>query len=248
MRRTPDIRLKASMLEGNEKTISELHNWTWERDDWEQFELTIHERRYEEGKRLHTTMLSQQSDLKQQLVLPIEEKRWLDAAHFCDVISRSGEEQSDVISQSVEEQMPVTNLPPSHINMEPGCHTASGSDLESSDDTISAAPRMMEATATLPEAKQDNVGNEVHDNMGKGETFGHDYDMGDGRSNETDKLKAPFADEDAMGGWTTSDQLPVWGHGVGGDDTWDPGPPPPFSSSRASLTLLHVISFQNALW
>jgi hypothetical protein len=36
--------------------------------------------------------------LKQQLVLQIKEKRWLDAAHFRDVISRSGEEQSDAIS------------------------------------------------------------------------------------------------------------------------------------------------------
>jgi hypothetical protein len=112
------------------------------------------------------TMLSQQSDLKKKLVLAIKAKRSLDAAHF-----------RDAISQSVEEQMPATNLPPSHINMEPALHTAFGSALEISDDTISAAPRLMEAAATLAAAKQDNVGNEMHDNMGKGETFGHDYDM-----------------------------------------------------------------------
>ncbi len=163
--------------------------------------------------------------------------------------------------------MPATNLPPSHINMESGLHTASGSALEIADDTISAVPRMMEATATLVAAKQDNVGNEVHDNMGKGETFGHAYDMcdgmsneadklkapsadgcRDGMSNEADKLKAPSADGDVMGGWTTFDQLPAWGHGAGGGDTWDPGPPTPFASSRVSRTLLHVISFQNAPW
>ncbi len=127
-------------------------------------------------------------------------------------------------------------------------HTVSGPVLEIEDDMISAAPRMMEAAATLAAAKPDNVGNEVHDNMGKGETFGHAYDMRDGMSNEADKLKAPFADGDAMGGWTTFGQLPAWGHGAGGGDTWDPGPPTPFASSRASRTLLHVISFQNAPW
>jgi hypothetical protein len=67
-------------------------------------------------------------------------------------------------------------------------------------------------------------------------------------STEADKLKALFADEDAMGGWTNFGQLPAWGHGPGGGDTWDPGPPPPFASSRASRTLKHVISFQNVPW
>ena len=114
------IDLEAAMFKrsaGNEKAISEQRNWAWERDDWEQFELAMRERRYEDAKRLHATMLSQRSDLKQQLVLAIKEKRWLDVAHFRDAISRSGEELSDAISQSVEEQMPATNLPPSHINM-----------------------------------------------------------------------------------------------------------------------------------
>jgi hypothetical protein len=72
---------------GNEKAISEQRNWVWERDDWEQFELAMREQRYADAKRLHATMLSQQSDLKQQLVLAIKEKRWLDAAHFCEAIS-----------------------------------------------------------------------------------------------------------------------------------------------------------------
>ena len=114
------IDLEAAMFKrsaGNEKAISEQRNWAWERDDWEQFELAMRERRYEDAKRLHATMLSQRSDLKQQLVLAIKEKRWLDVAHFRDAISRSGEELSDAISQSFEEQMPATNLPPSHINM-----------------------------------------------------------------------------------------------------------------------------------
>jgi hypothetical protein len=84
------IDLEAAMFKrsaGNEKAISEQRNWVWERDDWEQFELAMREQRYADAKRLHATMLSQQSDLKQQLVLAIKEKRWLDAAHFCEAIS-----------------------------------------------------------------------------------------------------------------------------------------------------------------
>jgi hypothetical protein len=72
------------------------------------------------------------------------------------------------------------------------------------------------------------VGNEVADNMCTGETSGHDYDAFDEMSNEADKLKAPFADKDAMGGWKNVGQLPVWGDGAGGGETWDPGPPTPF--------------------
>jgi hypothetical protein len=49
--------------------------------------------------------------VQQQLALAIKEERWLEAAHFCEVISRSGDEQSDVISPPVQEQMPQ-RLPP----------------------------------------------------------------------------------------------------------------------------------------
>ncbi len=111
MRRTEDIRLKSSMITESDDCPA------WERAErakhtllcdltprvsvflqdkelivQEQFELEMRERRYEDAKCLDETILSQQSDLKQQLVLAIIEKRWLDTAHFRDSISRSGEE------------------------------------------------------------------------------------------------------------------------------------------------------------
>jgi hypothetical protein len=49
------IDLESAMFKrsaGNEKAISEQRNWAWERDDWEQFELAMRERRYEDAKRL----------------------------------------------------------------------------------------------------------------------------------------------------------------------------------------------------
>jgi hypothetical protein len=145
--------------------------------------------------------------------------------------------------------------------MEPGLHTASGLALEIVDDTISAAQRMMEAatapatakkeqfTSAVPaEVKQDHVGTVVPDNLGKGDTSADDYDgFGDMR-NEADQFQTQFASKDARGGWMNFGQLPAWGHGAGGGDTWDPGPPTPFTSSRASHTLFHVISLKNAPW
>ena len=83
------------------------------------------------------------------------------------------------------------------------------------------------------------MGKEVPDNMGKGETSGDDYDGFGEMSNEADKLQTQFTNKDTRVGWTIFGQLPVWGHGAGGGDTWDPGSPPPFVSSRVSHTILH---------
>ena len=105
---------------------------------------------------------------------------------------------------------------------------------------------MRGAAAAPVTTKKDNVGNEVADNMCTGETSGHDYDAFDEMSNEADKLKTPFTDKDAMGGWKNVGQLPVWGDGAGGVDTWDPGPPTPFCFIQGLSHTLHVISFQNA--
>ena len=110
----------------------------------------------------------------------------------------------------------------------PGFRVTHGPTLANSGGTIRSAHKMLGSTATPDEAKQDNVGNEVADNISKGETSSHDYDAFDEMSNEADKLQVPFADKDAMGGWKNVGQLPVLGDVTGGGDTWDPGPPTPF--------------------
>ncbi len=117
-----------------------------------------------------------------------------------------------------------------------------GPTLVLSTDPIRVTHKNLGETAAPTADKQDNVGNEVHDHMWKGETSGYDYDMGDGMNNEADKLKTPIADEDAMGGWTNFGQLTPWGLGTDGGDTWNPGSLTPFTSYRTSHTLLHVIS------
>ena len=121
-----------------------------------------------------------------------------------------------------------------------------GPTLTVADDIVPAVPMMLAATAAPAAAQQDNVGKEDPANMGHGETTGYDYDAFDKMSDAADKLQAQFADKDARGGWQNFGQLPAWGDGAGEGDTWDPGPPTPFTSSRASYTLLRVISSQNA--
>ena len=110
----------------------------------------------------------------------------------------------------------------------PGSRLTHGPTLASSADTIRAAHKMRGAAAAPATTKKDNVGNDVADNMCTGETSGHDYDACDEMRNEADKLKAPFTDKDAMGGWKNFGQLPPWGDGTGRVDTWDPGSPTPF--------------------
>ncbi len=85
------------------------------------------------------------------------------------------------------------------------------------------------------------MGNEVVDNMCKGETSCHDYDAFDEMNNEADKLKTPFADKDVMGGWKNFGVMGPEGATLGIQ-----GLPHHFASSRVSHTILHVISFQNA--
>jgi len=203
----------------------------------EQFDRALLEQRFEDLPGLQEAMRAEHGGVQPQLALAINEERCLDAAHFCDAIARS-----------VEEQMDIAVSDTTCRGESPGFRLPHGPILVLAADSIRAAPKMLGAAAAPAAAKQDNVGNEVHDNMCKGDISGHDYDMGDGMSTEADKLKALFADEDAMGGWTNFGQLPAWGHGAGGGDTWDPGPPPPFASSRASRTLEHVMSFQNVPW
>jgi hypothetical protein len=84
----------------------------------EQFDRALLEQRFEDLPDIEDTMRSEHGGVQQQLVLVIKEKRWLQAAHIRDVISRSGEEQSDAISPSVKEQMPQPQRLPQCIKIE----------------------------------------------------------------------------------------------------------------------------------
>ncbi len=229
MRRTEDIRLKASMIAARD-------DWsTWARAERT---MAIQQRRFQDVIDLEADMI-EESGLERQLALAIKDKRWVDCIRLSALI--------DLQTPNVPDQMTQPNLPHPPIEMaQSRSSTTFGLALEIADDTIlgkgessgfrlppgptlvlsadpiRAAHKMLGAAAAPAAGKQDNVGNEVHDNMCKGKTSGYDYDMDDGMSNEADKLKTPFADEDVMGGWTNFGQLSAWGHGTGGGDTWDP--------------------------
>ncbi len=109
----------------------------------------------------------------------INEKRWLDAAHFRDVITTE-RQFTGAQTLNVPDQLTRPNLP--HLTI------------------IPAVPTMVTATATPVAVPQDNVGKEDPANMGQGETPGYDYDTFDNLSDAADKRKAQFADKDARGG------------------------------------------------
>jgi len=227
----------------------------------EQFDCALREERFGDLKGIKDAMrAAEHGGVQQQLALALKEKRWLEAAHFCELISRSGDEQRDVISPPVQEQMPqqikrepqfsttsATAFDMAHeINTAHLLHVYDPPNMVISADIVPAVRMMLEATEAPVAAQPVNVVKDDPDNMGQEETIGCDYDKFDKMSNAVDKLKSQFPDTDARGGWKIFGQLPAWGDGAGAGDTWDPGPPTPFTSSKASYTLLHVISSQNA--
>ena len=226
----------------------------------EQFDRAFFERRFEDLPDIEEAMRAEHGGMQQQLDLAIKERRWLEAARLQDVISQLDEEQSPAISSPVQEQMPqqikrelqfsttsATAFDMAHeINTAHLLHAYDPPNMVISADIVPAVSMMLEATEAPVAAQPVNVVQDDPDNMGQEETIGCDYDKLDKMSNAADKLKAQFPDTDARGGWKNFGQLPAWGDGAGAGDTWDPGPPTPFTSSKASYTLLHVISSQNA--
>ena len=208
-------------------------------------------------------MIVLHNDLEQQLTLSVKDERWDDHIRFRDVIRAPVNDGQG--------QIQTTNRLYLQLKMEPGLQTSKkektenevahkrckgespglrithGPTLTISTDPIRATHNRLEATTSLDTTMQDTVGIVVPDNMDNGETSGHNYDVIDEMNNETDKFEAQFTDRDTRDGWRIFDQLSVWGDGTGGGDTWDPGAPTLFASSKDFHTVLHVISFQNAL-
>jgi hypothetical protein len=86
----------------------------------EQFDCALREERFGDLKGIKDVMrAAEHGGVQQQLALALKEKRWLEAAHFCEVISRSGDEQSDAISPPVQEQKPQHLVPEAGIFLSP---------------------------------------------------------------------------------------------------------------------------------
>ena len=117
--------------------------------------------------------------MHQQLDLTVKEKRWVDAARLHDVIT----------PPDGQDQMTRPHLPHPHIKMEPRLQTTSGPVLEITDDTISAAQRMMEEADAPAAAKKETMENEVADKRGKGEPPGFRLTHGPTLANSADTIR-----------------------------------------------------------
>ena len=75
----------------------------------EQYDLALHEYRYEELPGLEESMLVEQSGMQQQWDLAVKEKRWVDAARYRDIVK----------SQNAEDTTPAVHaLQPSRIKID----------------------------------------------------------------------------------------------------------------------------------
>ena len=203
----------------------------------QQSDLTVKEKRWADAARFHDALT--QHDRQGQMQTPNRLHQQIRMESLSSTTSGPALESADDTISAAQRMMEAAAAPAAakKEKMEkvvadkkgkedsPGFQLTQGPTLAISADTIWAAHKMLGAAVAPAAAKKDNVGNEVADNMCTGEISGHDYDAFDEMSNEADKLKAPFTDKDAMGGWKNVGQLPVWGDGAGGGDTWDPGSP-----------------------
>jgi hypothetical protein len=236
----------------------------------------ILDQRYEDISDIDDTVIVEQRHLEKQWDLAVQEGRYYTADGFCDAIHRNLDDSilfcvmahshngqgQRTTPNATHTMMEVTTAPVpakqeqmDNVVADKRCKGESlvlrithGPTLTVAADIVPAVPTMLAATAAPASAQQDNVGKEDPANMGHGETTGYDYDAFDKMSDAADKLQAQFADKDARDGWQNFGQLPTWGAGEGESDTWDPGPPTLFPSSRTSRILLYVLSFQNAPW